>query len=355
VGGLDSEITTPAANLDVESGSRSGIDIENVTEGYESNLFYCDLEPATSSVTGDKQNNILVEEGRSKSGSIGRSRSWSSFLYGLNSQPSSTSLDRDFGINDGGSSLSLLKESDFGSIDSINTDITPSSRSAASTPTKSKQYADLVENSNLTGNRRCLVVEDEDANRHLCAKLTTAFGYDTMQASDGIECLQMVLGQANVSKVDLLRAQRSQNSTLGTLMHSKNMPSISMKSINDMMRMSSSDAKNSTSSGDDETKESKSERKEEVFDLVVIDNWMPNLSGMESVRRLRSANYNGTIIGLTAQTDESVLEAFKNAGCDKVFAKPLKVDEFQQYLRSKQLEMDTNNANTLNHEFKGSM
>lgn len=198
---------------------------------------------------------------------------------------------------------------------------------------------------------RCLVVEDEDANRHLCAKLTTAFGYDTMQASDGIECLRMILGEENVSKSNLIRG--SQNSALGTIMHGNGMSNINLKSINDLIRLSSISSSNTKidSGNSDETKEF--ERKEgERFDLVVIDNMMPNLSGIESVRMLRSAKYNGTIIGLTAHTDESVLEAFKVAGCDKVFVKPLKVDEFRQFLSSKRLVVGTTKAN---NEFKNSM
>ncbi len=67
----------------------------------------------------------------------------------------------------------------------------------------------------------------------------------------------------------------------------------------------------------------------DMFDLVVCDWNMPNLDGMEYLKRFRKTNPNQAFLMITGRTDEaSVLEA-KQAGLDGYLVKPFTFEELQ--------------------------
>jgi CheY-like chemotaxis protein len=64
----------------------------------------------------------------------------------------------------------------------------------------------------------------------------------------------------------------------------------------------------------------------DYFDVIFMDSVMPNVTGPEATRQLRSLGYNHLIIGVTGNAiDIDVLE-FEQAGANVVLSKPLRTD-----------------------------
>ncbi|MFS1488979.1 ATP-binding protein [Vibrio splendidus] len=60
------------------------------------------------------------------------------------------------------------------------------------------------------------------------------------------------------------------------------------------------------------------------FNLVIIDNHMPRMNGVETVKRIREAGYHDLVIfGWTADIMQTSTHAFLEAGANEVLAKPL--------------------------------
>lgn len=57
-------------------------------------------------------------------------------------------------------------------------------------------------------------------------------------------------------------------------------------------------------------------------DLIIIDLMMPQMSGQEAVRQIRSKGISVPILAFTALDDPSVHQDAKDAGCDLVVTKP---------------------------------
>ena len=60
------------------------------------------------------------------------------------------------------------------------------------------------------------------------------------------------------------------------------------------------------------------------YDLILMDNYMPEMSGMECTKRLRSElHFTNRIVGLTGHTMAADVAAFIDCGADYVLQKPL--------------------------------
>jgi CheY-like chemotaxis protein len=66
------------------------------------------------------------------------------------------------------------------------------------------------------------------------------------------------------------------------------------------------------------------------FDVILMDDSMPNMRGTEATAALRSRGYAGMIIGVTGNTLKSDVDHFLSHGADSVLAKPLDVLALQQ-------------------------
>jgi CheY-like chemotaxis protein len=66
------------------------------------------------------------------------------------------------------------------------------------------------------------------------------------------------------------------------------------------------------------------------FDVIITDNNMPRVSGLEFVRRLRAKNFGGKIVVLSAYLTEENRRAYTELKVDKMLAKPFDVQELRE-------------------------
>jgi signal transduction histidine kinase/CheY-like chemotaxis protein len=71
----------------------------------------------------------------------------------------------------------------------------------------------------------------------------------------------------------------------------------------------------------------------EPFDAILMDMEMPVMNGYEAVHVLRTRNYAGTILALTAHSAGSEVERARAAGCDGVVQKPVTLEALSTALR----------------------
>ena len=63
--------------------------------------------------------------------------------------------------------------------------------------------------------------------------------------------------------------------------------------------------------------------KDKYFDVILLDNQMPNMNGLECAAELRRLGFRGALIGLTGYGEREQIEEFTSLGADYVMVKPL--------------------------------
>lgn len=74
--------------------------------------------------------------------------------------------------------------------------------------------------------------------------------------------------------------------------------------------------------------------KEAVFDCIILDNMLPDISGMSLCEILRKENITTPIIGLSVQTNSIQKTDFINAGADDYMEKPFTFSELIARIRA---------------------
>jgi CheY-like chemotaxis protein len=75
------------------------------------------------------------------------------------------------------------------------------------------------------------------------------------------------------------------------------------------------------------------------YDFILMDNVMPNMTGIEATEKIRSSQSKKNVIfGLTGTTTQEDLDKLKVAGCDEVLTKPLNFEFFKK-LKNKYPEL----------------
>lgn len=64
----------------------------------------------------------------------------------------------------------------------------------------------------------------------------------------------------------------------------------------------------------------------QLFDAIFLDNMMPRMRGVDAIKILRGANYQGFVLGVTGNVLNEDLLEFLNAGCDNVMTKPVSIE-----------------------------
>jgi CheY-like chemotaxis protein len=67
----------------------------------------------------------------------------------------------------------------------------------------------------------------------------------------------------------------------------------------------------------------------DLYDVIIVDERMPGMTGMELVRAIRQRGINGRIIVVSAHLSPEVREAYGQMGVQDMFSKPFNVDELR--------------------------
>jgi CheY-like chemotaxis protein len=70
-------------------------------------------------------------------------------------------------------------------------------------------------------------------------------------------------------------------------------------------------------------------RTPDYFDLLITDDYMPNLRGLNLVRQLRNLNYGGKILVLSAYLTAEVKSAYTELKVDRILDKPFDINELR--------------------------
>ena len=73
------------------------------------------------------------------------------------------------------------------------------------------------------------------------------------------------------------------------------------------------------------------------YDMIIMDYWMPEMNGLETVQVLRAKGYGGKIVGLTGNTEKAMNDQFRAAGVDLVLTKPYQGIDLVELFQGKQL------------------
>jgi DNA-binding response OmpR family regulator len=66
------------------------------------------------------------------------------------------------------------------------------------------------------------------------------------------------------------------------------------------------------------------------FDVVITDHRMPRMTGLQLVRRLRTQNFAGKILVLSAHLSDEDIHSYEELAVDMMMSKPFNFDELQQ-------------------------
>jgi CheY-like chemotaxis protein len=171
---------------------------------------------------------------------------------------------------------------------------------------------------------RILVVDDTLTNRKVTRKLLTSLGHHVTEAADGLEFLRVMAAAAAAAVLSQpLDRDRDRDA--------------SAFSRADLDRAAAAAARSSPSSSSSPTSPSRSEEGDHPctssFDVVLMDDHMPNLTGPDATYVVRKMGYRGLIFGVTGNTFDQERKRFLDHGADKVFAKPLDLELLRRAIK----------------------
>ena len=71
----------------------------------------------------------------------------------------------------------------------------------------------------------------------------------------------------------------------------------------------------------------------EKYDIFLVDEMMPNISGTEMMKKLKETGYKVPIVVLTADVDSSAKAKYTKSGFDDYLKKPIEKNELERVLR----------------------
>lgn len=128
-----------------------------------------------------------------------------------------------------------------------------------------------ADDSDLIKNLHCLVVDDSKLNRKVMMRLLATCDYSAEEVEDGAECVDVI-----------------KKSFMGD--------------------------------------------QDDRFDVILMDNQMPNMTGPEAAGALRALGYMGVVVGVTGNALVEDVNAFIISGADDVLIKPITADKLEECL-----------------------
>jgi CheY-like chemotaxis protein len=133
-----------------------------------------------------------------------------------------------------------------------------------------------------------LVVDDDAMTRKLMTRILTRLGCNVATAENGVKALEILLGSTFTP---------SESATLPAIVPS---------------------TPGTVNSGSEPLA-----NQPRSFDVVFLDNQMPQMSGLEAVSRLRAAGREDLVVGVTGNALIRDQDEYLNAGVDHVLIKPV--------------------------------
>jgi len=176
------------------------------------------------------------------------------------------------------------------------------------------------------GGLRFLIVDDTLTNRKITQKLLTSLGHSVEVAVDGMDFLEKMKKTMRRKSDNALFRQPLENveyekppTAAGGTSHT-----IATIEANSSRPLSSRMFQN-------------------VFDVILMDDNMPNMSGPVATQTVRQMGYRGLIFGVTGNTYAQQIENFIEKGADAVFPKPMNLDELRETVTKKLMERISSN------------
>ena len=66
-----------------------------------------------------------------------------------------------------------------------------------------------------------------------------------------------------------------------------------------------------------------------LYDVIIVDQKMPGLTGLELVKAIKARGISGKIIVISAYLTREIRESFEQLGVDAMFSKPFIVEELR--------------------------
>jgi len=66
-----------------------------------------------------------------------------------------------------------------------------------------------------------------------------------------------------------------------------------------------------------------------LYDIIIVDERMPNLTGLELVKAIRQRGISGKVIVLSAHLSQEIREAYSKLDVQLMFSKPFNVEELR--------------------------
>ena len=183
----------------------------------------------------------------------------------------------------------------------------------------------LSNNGQQLRGKRVLMVDDSPTNLKMCVKLLEKLGAAVDKAEDGRIAVERV-------RTSLVSEQAAAASA-AVESSSPSSPSSPPGQIIPLQPPPHPLGEQSARSLPDEENSGGGGRRPRMYDFVLMDNQMPNMTGAEACKAMREVGFTGSIIGLTGNAFEQDIADYIAQGANAVLKKPLVLAEFFETLR----------------------
>lgn len=210
-------------------------------------------------------------------------------------------------------------------------------------------------------NKKLLVVDDSQVNLKMTVMLLRKYGAECIQATDGSEAIQIMkddikyLQQIEMAKIHSTSISSHRSSHRSSHYNTGGNAGgeagggsggagegpgggggggvLKLKSNRTRTFFPPSSSSSSTSTSSNNHQISLNLPTKSSFDMIIMDNLMPQICGPEACQIIRSLGYQKLILGLTGNALGSDIEEYIKSGADYVLKKPIDINELERVLQ----------------------